>query len=67
MKKFYLLLFLVGLFAYGFRSNLIADDDLIRTISMGSLSCIAYRPDGTKLASAGSSGYIYLWDINSVK
>ena len=45
--------------------NLPAQDYLIRTIGMGLLKCIAYSPDGTILASAGFSGDIYLWDVNS--
>ncbi len=66
MKNILYKLFIIAiLFTLGIKSNLPAQDDLIRTIGMGNLYCIAYSPDGTKLASAGSSGYVYIWDINT--
>ncbi len=66
MKNILYKLFIIAiLFTFGIKSNLPAQDDLIRTIGMGTLDCIAYSPDGTKLASAGGSGYVYIWDINT--
>lgn len=40
--------------------------ELSRTISISaSAGPVAYSPDGTKLATAGNSGYIQLWDPES--
>ena len=40
------LLLLAIILSFSFKSNLFANDDLIRTIGMGILQCIAYSPDG---------------------
>jgi len=47
--------------------NLFAQDDLIRTIGMGTVYSISYNKDLTKFASGGGSGYVYITDIKTGK
>lgn len=63
LKTIVIALILIALSYSGYSE----DTDLIKTLGMGRLNCIALSPDGTKLASAGACGYLYLWDVESAK